>query len=826
MVASLLRVVYGGIQDAEIICQKGKPNIKFFIRVFIRPGRFTTQWIRLDFDTRPTLGNSATITLPRKGQLISRLYLVTTMPDISTSQLAAQKWCRDNGKTFAGPTFGWTNSVGHAILQQATITIGGTRVEQIDGRLLEVLDDFTTPLEKVSLMDKLLPRSSTGFTSGRTEAFIGASRVASGSHDTTVRVWDTASGICLRVLEGHTDAVYSVCFLGDGALASGSLDGTVRIWDIESGRCKHVLHDAGEIGSVCLFGKNQIASGLVGKISIWDIKTGQLVKRFLDATMGPTHVCDLGDGLLGSGSYDKKVRVWDVKNGVVLQTMSGHTDWIWCVCAIEGGRIASGGGYADQKVRIWDVKTGALLRILSVSGNIGTITNICALSNGRLAATSYDDTIRIWNTNTGNVVNIPNQGYIGLCSLDGEKVTSTGFIDNKIQICDIRSGLGIKALDAASAGPLGGHTDFVGCVCAFDFLPSETPSFGGDSVTRATTPLPFWFSSGDAGTFLPIDAIQADPVVLNINFAALNTLYVSSAQVKPTTANPVGGGAYYPLASSPFYYRNPNGVDISGLDGFTGHSTQVFAVPGITIPTAETLQILGDTYLMAEYIYLDRAEANRFRLADIQVPILQHYAFEPVDSKSGNVVNCYLKIPNPTRNLYFYAQRYEAPYYNARFLATRDLSGSDHAIAPWWPDASEIGTRVLNEIQPAFVFSDSEPIRSIELIYSGSLYRYATATPSVYRSLIPSLEQRKSPWVNRYYYNLPFAFQSGTLAPSQPCGEANLDKIVNINLKIGLKPFRGFQAAGAVPRVLIYAWAETYNIFRVYGGRAGMMFAY
>jgi len=29
-----------------------------------------------------------------------------------------------------------------------------------------------------------------------------------------------------------------------------------------------------------------------------------------------------------------------------------------------------------------------------------------------------------------------------------------------------------------------------------------------------------------------------------------------------------------------------------------------------------------------------------------------------------------------------------------------------------------------------------------------------------------------------------------------------------------------------VPRYLVYVWAETYNIFRVYGGRGGMMFAY
>ena len=153
MVAALLRVVYGGIQDSRFICQKGRPNPDFFVKAFIRAGRFTTQWTRLDFDILPVMGTTATITLPRKGQLLSRLYMVTNMPDISTQQTAAKNWCQDNGKTFVGPTFGWTNSVGHALLREATIEIGGTRVEQIDGRLLEVMDEFYRPLERVSLMD-------------------------------------------------------------------------------------------------------------------------------------------------------------------------------------------------------------------------------------------------------------------------------------------------------------------------------------------------------------------------------------------------------------------------------------------------------------------------------------------------------------------------------------------------------------------------------------------------------------------------------------------------------------------------------------------------
>jgi len=44
-------------------------------------------------------------------------------------------------------------------------------------------------------------------------------------------VWDSASGACLRVLEGHTRGVTSVCALGDGRIVSGSYDKMLRVWD-------------------------------------------------------------------------------------------------------------------------------------------------------------------------------------------------------------------------------------------------------------------------------------------------------------------------------------------------------------------------------------------------------------------------------------------------------------------------------------------------------------------------------------------------------------------------------------------------------------------
>jgi WD40 repeat protein len=66
--------------------------------------------------------------------------------------------------------------------------------------------------------------------------------LATGSVDSTVRLWDTLTGQCHAILEEHTTEVWAVAMSADGRLvASGGGDGTVRLWDTASRKQLHSM---------------------------------------------------------------------------------------------------------------------------------------------------------------------------------------------------------------------------------------------------------------------------------------------------------------------------------------------------------------------------------------------------------------------------------------------------------------------------------------------------------------------------------------------------------------------------------------------------------
>jgi WD40 repeat protein len=93
-----------------------------------------------------------------------------------------------------------------------------------------------------------------------------------------LRVWDTETGECLCVMQGHTSWIWSVSITADGGRAvSGSADNTVRLWDLNTGACLRVLegHTKGVWSiKVTPDGRRSVSRSMDNSMRVWDLETG------------------------------------------------------------------------------------------------------------------------------------------------------------------------------------------------------------------------------------------------------------------------------------------------------------------------------------------------------------------------------------------------------------------------------------------------------------------------------------------------------------------------------------------------------------------------
>ncbi|KZP34597.1 hypothetical protein FIBSPDRAFT_11673 [Athelia psychrophila] len=133
------------------------------------------------------------------------------------------------------------------IRQRYTTTVPNTLVVRIG------LQDNWPPCQQVMMGHQDFVNSVVFSPDGQ--------RVASGSADQTIRIWDAGSGaLKAGPFTGHTDNINSVVFSPDGQrVASGSDDRTIRIWDAESGALK-----AGPFTGHRAHGLHQLSGVLAG----------------------------------------------------------------------------------------------------------------------------------------------------------------------------------------------------------------------------------------------------------------------------------------------------------------------------------------------------------------------------------------------------------------------------------------------------------------------------------------------------------------------------------------------------------------------------------
>ena len=196
--------------------------------------------------------------------------------------------------------------------------------------------------------------------------------LASGSEDTTIRLWDMHTGEHKRTLNGHTDRVYSVAFSPDGkTLASGSDDNTLRLWSVDTGETERILTGhAGEFkgvdnGPSSVEGVKSVAFSPDGKtlasgggdnvIHLWDVETGKSKIALIGHTHWVFSLAFSPDGkTLASGSVDSDIRLWDPHTGQHKKTLTGHGKWVRSIAFSSDGKTLVSGS-DDGSVLLWKI---------------------------------------------------------------------------------------------------------------------------------------------------------------------------------------------------------------------------------------------------------------------------------------------------------------------------------------------------------------------------------------------------------------------------------------------------------------------------------------
>ena len=304
------------------------------------------------------------------------------------------------------------------------------------------------------------------------------SRIASGSNDGTVRIWNPATGSAVSILKCNFAQVFAVefCPRGQQLAVAGADKNTVCVFDLGTDTLTALLigHSQAVLAMSWSPCSTQIMTGSADNTTrVWDVTEERSCVVFkghstwVSATAWSPQPRN-GAPIVASGSIDTVILVWNPVTREVFRDLRAHKNWVVSLCwrAVDVGGGVGGpamklsllSASKDRSVLHWDVEAGTVLT--AFDGHKDEVLCVKISGNGRhILTSSLDQTARIWNVETGTVVSQLRGHKGGVFSgawgpRDARVVTGGG--DNLVIVWDARTG--------AVTSDVVGHRTAVRCV--------------------------------------------------------------------------------------------------------------------------------------------------------------------------------------------------------------------------------------------------------------------------------------------------------------------------------------------------------------------------
>lgn len=216
--------------------------------------------------------------------------------------------------------------------------------------------------------------------------------IASGNN---AEIWQLNSDELLHTLTGHTGEVQRVAFSPNGQqLATSSNDKTIRLWQVATGKSLDIPltgHHDKVYGVRFLSNDRLVSTSENGELRIWDVKSG-ITLRVLQGHTASCIAVAHHEKLLFSAGNDGTVRIWETD--LPFQYLH-HLSEELAATAFSPDNQTVAIGTAEGKVQLYTVP-GAELLVETTAHSEG-IQRLAFSANGQyLASASLDHTAKVW----------------------------------------------------------------------------------------------------------------------------------------------------------------------------------------------------------------------------------------------------------------------------------------------------------------------------------------------------------------------------------------------------------------------------------------------